>query len=416
MKIAIIGSGISGLTCAYYLQKAGIDITVFEKNNYIGGHSHTVKVKNGVDEHAVDTGFIVFNKNTYPNFTSLLNEINVEIQPTDMSFSVFAPENNFQYAGGSLNGLFAQRKNLINPKFFNFLKEIRRFQSLGKQFLKNPLITENISQFLIRHKFSADLYKYYLHPLISALWSSSQSCVQDMPIYFVLSFFYRHALLKIIPDLPWQVIKGGSSNYVNILTKKFVQHIRSNCNVTKIKRMNGKCQIYSDSGDLGLFDKVIVATHSDEALNLLDEPTNIERDILSKFSYEANEVILHTDTSLLPSNKRAWSSWNYLIHPENNSDSLTYYMNRLQNLSCKEQYCVSLNASHVINPNKILSRFFYSHPQYTSASLVAQPRQMELNTNKKIYFCGAYWGYGFHEDGVNSALKVCDVILRAKDL
>lgn len=411
MRIAIVGSGISGLTSAYYLQKSGHDVHVFEANDYIGGHTHTVSVNTSSGQYAIDTGFIVFNKKTYPNFVKLLQQLNVASQATDMSFSVYVPKINLQYAGGSLNSLFADRFNVLKPKFYGLLFEIRRFQRLAAVVINKNDQHSTLDDFLHTHKFTASLRDFYLYPLISALWSTPPQQIAQMPIYFVAKFFHNHALLKMVPDLPWQVIAGGSANYVAALIKDFTKKIQLRTAITKIVRTITGCYLFSSEGELGCFDKVVIATHSDQALSLLAEPTFLELEILSKFTYQPNEVILHTDTQLLPPNKRAWSSWNYWVSSRQQGNAvLTYDMNRLQSLSAPEQFCVSLNASHLIQPETIIRRFNYSHPQYTPDSLAAQSRQVELNSNNQIYYCGAYWGFGFHEDGVNSALQVCEQI------
>ncbi len=406
MRIAIIGSGISGLTSAYYLQKQGHDVFVFEASDYIGGHTHTVNVSTAGQDYAIDTGFIVFNHKTYPNFTRLLNELNVDTQNTDMSFSVYDPKLNFQYSGGSLNGLFADRRNLFSFKFYQLLKEIHRFHRLANIVLMSMNTTTTLQEFLKQHQFHASLGELYLYPLISALWSSPRNVIGAMPIYFVAHFFENHALLKMLPDISWKVIKHGSSRYISPLIEAFKEQVYVNTAVVNLRRELKGFHLYHEKGLIGHFDAVVVATHSDQALRLLDKPTPLEDEILSSFSYENNDVILHQDETLMPSSRRAWASWNYRISSENHA-MLTYNMNKLQSITDSVPFLVSLNAANIINPEKIIQRFSYSHPQYTLASLAAQSRQKELNAQSGIYFCGAYWGFGFHEDGVKSALNVC---------
>lgn len=408
MKIAIIGSGISGLTAAYYLHKAGHDIHVFEANDYVGGHTHTIPVNTSSGSYNIDTGFIVFNDKTYPNFVKLLQECDVASQPTNMSFSVFAPSKNLQYSGESLSGLFADRRNIINPQFYRLLFEVLRFQKLAKQLVKNSDLALTVGQFLTTHKFHADFGDLYLYPLVSALWSTALHDISDMPIYFVAIFFHNHGLLKAIPDLPWRVIAGGSASYVKKMTQSFSDNIYLSTPVKSIVRTDKNCQLFGESGELGFFDKVIISAHSDQALQLLTAPTALELDILGKFTYSKNEVVLHTDSRLLPPNKRAWASWNYWVNSEANHKAvLTYHMNRLQSIVAPEEFCVSLNATRYIRPEKIIQTFNYAHPQYTVESLHAQPRQTELNNHSgHVFYCGAYWGFGFHEDGVKSALEV----------
>ncbi|MDX2164710.1 MAG: FAD-dependent oxidoreductase [Gammaproteobacteria bacterium] len=408
MKIGIVGSGISGLTAAYYLNKAGHDIYVFEANDYVGGHTHTIPVETSSGKYNIDTGFIVFNHRTYPNFVKLLQECNVSSQPTNMSFSVFAPDKNIQYSGESLNGLFADRKNIFNSTFYKLLYEILRFQTLAKEIVAHTDTTLTIHQFLKKNKLSDNFSELYFYPLVSALWSTALRDISNMPIYFVAMFFNNHGLLKAIPDLPWQVIKGGSFSYIKKLTQDFADKIYINTPVIKIARRTDGCKLWSPKGELGIFDKIIVATHSDQALKLLAEPSSLEFEILSKFTYSENEVVLHTDSNILPPNKRAWASWNYWVNPDANHNAvLTYHMNRLQSISAPEEFCVSLNATRHIQPEKIIQTFNYAHPQYTVESLSAQSRQSELNNHSgSIYYCGAYWGFGFHEDGVKSAVNV----------
>jgi uncharacterized protein len=406
MRIAIIGSGISGLTSAYYLQKQGHDVFVFEASDYIGGHTHTIDVSIAGQNYAVDTGFIVFNHKTYPNFTHLLNELNVDIQDTDMSFSVYEPKLNFQYSGGSFNGLFADRRNLFRLKFYRLLTEIHRFHRLAKAVLASMNTTTTLQEFLKQHQFHTNFGALYLYPLISALWSSPRDVIGAMPIFFVAHFFENHALLKMLPDISWKVIKHGSSRYISPLIQAFKEHVYVNTAVVSLRREEQGFTLYQEKGLIGHFDAVVVATHSDQALKLLDKPTPLEYDILSSFSYADNDVILHQDETVMPSSSRAWASWNYRISSENHA-ILTYDMNKLQSIPDSVPFFVSLNATNIINPEKIIQRFSYSHPQYTLASLAAQSRQQELNAQSGIYFCGAYWGFGFHEDGVNSALAVC---------
>ena len=406
MRIAIIGSGISGLTSAYYLQKQGHDVFVFEASDYIGGHTHTTNVSTAGQNYAVDTGFIVFNHKTYPNFTHLLNELNVDIQDTDMSFSVYDPKLNFQYSGGSFNGLFADRRNLFRLTFYRLLTEIHRFHRLAKVVLVSMNTTTTLQEFLKQHQFHTNFGALYLYPLISALWSSPRDVIGAMPIFFVAHFFENHALLKMLPDISWKVIKHGSSRYISPLIQAFKERVYVNTAVVSLRREDQGFNLYHEKGQIGHFDAVVVATHSDQALKLLDKPTPLEYDILSSFSYADNDVILHQDETVMPSSSRAWASWNYRISSENHA-ILTYNMNKLQSIPDSVPFFVSLNAANIINPKKIIQRFSYSHPQYTLASLAAQSRQQELNAQSGIYFCGAYWGFGFHEDGVNSALAVC---------
>ncbi len=416
MTIAIVGCGISGLTCAYYLTQSGYDVRLFEAENYVGGHTHTVPVKSGEKTYAVDTGFIVYNSQTYPHFCTLLKSIGLEGQNTDMSFSVSDRLSNFEYSGGSLLGLFAQKKLLLSKKFYHFLKKIYDTQRILKKILNDSDSSEETLQsFVKRNKIDEKVIQHYLYPLISALWSSPFESVEKMPVYFVAHFFENHGLLRMIPNVDWKVIPGGSFSYIAPLIRHFSDKIYLNTKVEKIETADNNIKLYSGEGGLGVFEKVIIATHSDQALKLLKEPTSLQTCILSSIPYQKNIAVLHKDKNLMPIHKKAWASWNYLIKPENTKQAiLTYYMNKLQGIRSEEDFFVTLNSDDQIAPEKIIQTFEYHHPQFSLDSQTAQKQHRALNQEGNIHFCGAYWGFGFHEDGVKSGLRVCEQITGKK--
>lgn len=404
-KIAIIGSGISGLTCAYHLA-GNFDISVFEKADYIGGHTHTVHVTTAEEEVDIDTGFIVFNDRTYPNFIKLMDEIGVEYQPTEMSFSVRNDACNLEYNGHSLSTLFAQQSNIFRLRFLLMLNEIVRFNRDVRRELQAQSHT-TIGEYLAVQKFSLLFQQNYLLPMISAIWSMGLQKSNDFPLQFFARFFANHGLLDITGRPQWYTIKGGSSNYITPLTRFFSDRIRLNTPVTKVSRGDDSLSVITDKGS-ERFDEVIFACHGDQALKLLAEPTTDEKNILRNFLFSDNRVILHTDASVLPRRKRAWASWNYrVIGEEKSRPTLTYNMNILQRLQTKNTYLVSLNQD--IEDKAILQEFNYSHPVYSSESIAAQQQWQTISGRDRIHFCGAYWQNGFHEDGVDSALRVCSM-------
>ncbi len=412
MKIAIVGTGISGLTCAYYLADSH-DITVFEAGPRIGGHTATIDVDHGSKQFAIDTGFIVFNDWTYPNFIKLLDELKVPSQATEMSFSVSCLETDLEYAGTDINTLFAQRRNLLSPYFWLLLKDILRFNKQAKQDLVNHNVYESVTlgHYLKERGYSKGFAQHYLLPMGAAIWSATTDEMLEFPLAFFVRFFNNHGLLNIVNRPQWRVIQGGSRAYLDPLTKKFNHRIKVNSPVSRIVRERGGIKLKTNQG-WEHFDEVILACHSDQALNILFDANNKEKRILSAIPYRENEVMLHTDTSLLPKNKRCWSSWNYLIKGNANDQrpTLTYNMNILQQLDCTDTFCVTLNQTEDIDPNKIIDSFHYAHPTYSFNSVAAQRSWLEINGIQHTWFCGAYWHNGFHEDGVVSALRVVSAI------
>lgn len=411
-NIAIIGSGISGLTCAYLLNKKN-QITVFEANDYIGGHTATKDVVVNGKEYAIDTGFIVYNDWTYPNFIKLMTQLNVVTQATEMSFSVNNLSQNIEYNGNTINSLFAQRRNILRPRFYRIVKDILRFNKLCKTdaVLQQEHGKQTLYEFLQSNKFSEDFNNNYILPMCAAIWSATLEDIKAFPFSFFLRFFNNHGLLNITDRPQWHTIVGGSREYIEPLTHKFGDRIRLNSPVTSVVRQDNKYIVNVQGAEGELFDDVIFACHSDQALSLLAEPSALHQDILGDISYLENEVVLHTDTTVLPKRRLAWASWNYLIKGYEGEQQapivLTYNMNILQRLSSETTFCVTLNNSADIDTDKILGLYHYAHPQFNTKSIAAQHRRFEISGKDGLHFCGAYWYNGFHEDGVTSALDVC---------
>ncbi|TFH92805.1 NAD(P)/FAD-dependent oxidoreductase [Vibrio ouci] len=409
MKIAIIGTGISGLTCGYYLYRQH-DVTLYEANDYIGGHTATVDVQLDDKTYAVDTGFIVYNDRTYPSFIALMAEIGVEGQPSQMSFSVRNDSNGLEYNGHTISTLFAQRRNWLNPKFYSFILEILRFNRMVKEIASEDKQGKStLGDFLAQHKFSDYFCDNYILPMGAAIWSSTLADMRAFPLQFFARFFLNHGLLDITNRPQWYVVKGGSREYIPALTKGFVDRIRLNTPVESVHRDSAGVIIRAN-GKVERFDQVIFACHSDQAKKLLHDASKAESNILKGLAYQANEVILHTDEQLLPKRKAAWASWNYWLDGSSSEQSraptLTYNMNILQHIESPYTFCVSLNSSAQIDPDKVLKRFVYHHPVFNQETINAQARRGEINGINKTWFCGAYWYNGFHEDGVRSALDV----------
>ena len=407
MKIAIIGSGIAGLTSAYLLNRNHA-ITVFEASDWIGGHTHTVDVQVHGQSYAVDTGFIVFNDWTYPNFIRLLSQLGVGFKATEMSFSVSDPISGVEYNGHNLNSLFAQRRNLLSPKFWGMVRDILRFNREALNDLNQQRIASDMTlgDYLKANGYSERFIQHYIVPMGAAIWSMSLNDMLGFPLQFFVRFFKNHGLLSVSDRPQWCVIEGGSSSYVAPLTESFKQHIRLNCAVTRVERDGDGVTVHSAAGS-ERFDKVVFACHSDQALALLAAPTPTEQAILGALPYADNDVVLHTDTRLLPKRPLAWASWNYRLGgPVDQPAAVTYDMNILQGIQSDTTFCVSLNQTAAIDPSKILARYTYAHPQYSLAGMAAQARWEELLGANHSYFCGAYWANGFHEDGVVSALRV----------
>ena len=411
-KIAIIGSGISGLLSGYLLARRH-DVTVFEAGNEIGGHTATKIVSTPEGNQAVDTGFIVFNDRTYPNFLKLLAQLGVAYQPTEMGFSVACQRTGFEYSGTSLNGVFAQRKNVINISHWRMLKEIVQFNSACTQLYKENCSPEDqtLGEYLQIQGYSEKFIHFYILPMVSAIWSSPIGTAAAMPLTFFVRFFHNHGLLTVTQQPQWYTIKGGSHQYLQPLTQKYKDSIYTNCPVLNVKRNTDSVLVTTSLFGEQVFDEVIFACHSDQALKLLADPSPSEYDILAAIPYQSNQVVLHSDLRLLPKLRRAWASWNYILlnHGEDNV-ALTYNMNILQKLNSATTFCVTVNAGASIDPQKIYGEYHYSHPMFTRDSVNAQERWAEISGINHTHFCGAYWRNGFHEDGVVSAIRVAEML------
>ncbi len=411
MNIAVIGAGISGLGCAYQLAKRGQKVTVFEARDRIGGHTATYDVQIGTRKFAVDTGFIVHNNRNYPNLLKLFSELGVTSRATSMGFSVCDEDSGLEYAGNNLNTLFAQRANLLSPKFLGMVREILRFNKLAVADLDSGMLPKNqtLGEYLRINGYSETFCQKYLLAMTSAIWSADFDDARDFPIEFFIRFFRNHGLLSLKNRPEWRVVEGGSREYLNPLTQKFSDNIYTRMPVSRILRPAGKAVIIQfTNGTERHFDQVVVATHADDALAMLGDPTKAEQSILRALPYKSNEVILHTDTRLLPQSQRAWSSWNYRLKPESGRATVTYNMNILQGIRAPETFCITLNDTESINPHRILGRFSYAHPQFTVAGMAAQERWADINGQNGTWFCGAYWQNGFHEDGLTSGLSVAN--------
>jgi len=404
MKIAIIGGGIAGNVAAHHLHRAH-EITVFEAGDHAGGHTHTHDIELAGRHYAVDTGFIVFNDRTYPNFIELLEELGVAWQESSMSFSVRDEASGLEYNGTTLNTLFAQRRNLLRPSFLGMVRDILRFNREAPALLDAPDDRLTLERFLSAENYGQRFIDHYLVPMGAAIWSTDPQRMLGFPARYFVRFLHNHGMLSVNDRPLWRTVKGGSREYVRRLTAPFASRIRLRTPVRGVRRFPGHVLVETDLGT-ERFDAAFLACHSDQALALLRDPTRTEREVLGAIRYQENEAVLHTDTRLLPRARRAWAAWNYHV-PSVSMDrvALTYNMNILQRLDARQTVCVTLNRSAAIDPVRVLKRIVYHHPHYTPAAVAAQSRQRELNGDRRTYYCGAYWRFGFHEDGVVSALE-----------
>lgn len=411
MKIAIIGTGISGMLAAYLLHRDH-EITVFEAADYIGGHTNTIHVRLDGLTYAVDTGFVVFNDWTYPNFIQLLNQLGVESQASDMSFSVTCERTGLEYNGTSLNTLFAQRRNLLRPSFYRMIRDILRFNRESLALLDQPEPGPSLGLYLEAQGYSREFIDHYIVPMGAAIWSAGHDTMWRFPARYLVQFFNNHGMLSVDERPTWRIIKGGSQRYAEKLIASFRNRTHLNSPVESMGRFPDYVEIRAKINRRDYqalrFDHVIIATHSDQALSMLADPSPTEKEVLGAIHYQENEAVLHTDESLLPKRKLAWAAWNYhLLGAQPDRAVLTYHLNKLQSLTAPCEFCVTLNHTQAINPTKVLRRITYHHPVYSPEAVAAQRRHGEISGVNRTSYCGAYWGYGFHEDGVKSALAVC---------
>ncbi|MGK2956291.1 MAG: NAD(P)/FAD-dependent oxidoreductase [Solirubrobacterales bacterium] len=403
MKVAIIGTGISGLAAAHHL-KGQAELTLFETSNRPGGHANTVIAESERGFERVDTGFIVFNDRNYPEFTRLLEELEVPSRPSTMSFSV--SDRDFEYTGRSLNGLFAKRSNLVNPKFLRMLAEFPRFQRRLKELSAEGDGGPSLTEFLAEENFSDDLRDRVVVPLVSAVWSADPDQMWSFPVGFLARFLDNHGLLTLRDRPQWRTVEGGSWSYVEALTEPFRDRIRTSSPIESIRRYDDHVDVFPSGLPPESFDQVVIATHSDQALKMLGDATPDEQDVLGAIKYQPNEAVLHSDHTLMPRRRAAWAAWNYhLLDEPTGRTALTYDMNRLQTLECQRQFCVTLNLTDRIDPDRIIEVIQYDHPVFTPDAIAAQDRWSEISGTGRTHYCGAYWRNGFHEDGAFTGLR-----------
>ena len=409
MRIAVIGAGVSGLVAARQLH-ARHDVTVFEASDALGGHSRTIDVSSGGRTYAVDTGFVVFNDRTYPEFLRILSDLGVPTQPSEMSFSVRCDRTGIEYSGRSLNAVFAQRRNLARPTFLRLVRDYLRFNRRAPKLLEaDERLT--LDEYLEGADFSRTFRELYLVPMGAAIWSTDPVRFGQIPVRSFVRFFQNHGLLGIRGKPRWFSITGGAREYIEALARPFRDRIHTRAPVTQVRRARDHISVTVAGGGDARFDQVVLATHSDQALRMLDDPSSEERAVLGAIGYQANSVVMHTDTSLLPRRRRAWAAWNYYIAPDGGDRAATTYnMNRLQRLDAPETFCVTLNQDERIDEAAVIARMTYHHPIFNRAAIAAQCRWTEVNGWRRTWYAGAYWGYGFHEDGVVSGLRVARAI------
>lgn len=405
------------MACGHFLQKK-YDITFYEQNDYVGGHTNTVTVDEEGKPVHIDTGFMVFNHVTYPHLTKLFNELDVPTMATSMSFSVQHVPSGLEYCGSGLNGLFAQRKNLFSPGFIRMLMQISRFNKESIKILDNErYASHTLADYIREMGFGDEMMYKYLIPMSAAVWSTPMDLMLQFPAATLVRFFKNHGFLGLNTQHQWYIVRGGSRMYRDIIMKPFKDKIRLNCAAIKTRREGGKAIVHASDGSAQTFDKVILACHGDQALQMLDNPTAAEQRILDKFHYQENIALLHTDESIMPNTKRTWSSWNYRIEEKKGKlmPSTVYWMNSLQNVSQKKNYFVSINDPGNVHESKVIKEIRYEHPLFDVAAIKAQKELPKLNETGPVYFCGSYFRYGFHEDALMSSVELCERLMKVKE-
>jgi predicted NAD/FAD-binding protein len=410
-RLAIIGTGIAGLGCAYFLHSK-YDLTLYEKNDYAGGHTNTVTVQEGGAPVPIDTGFMVYNEVTYPNLTRLFQELGVSVKPSLMSFSVQHLPSGLEFSGSSLNHLFAQRRNLLRPRFWRMLAQINRFNREAVETLQSRKHeASSLGDYVAARNYGGDFLNFYLVPMSSAVWSTPPELMLQFPAVTLLRFFHNHGFLGLHTQHPWLTVVNGAKSYVEKITAPFRGRVKLRHGAIGVKREGGKVKIATGDGRSEVYDQVIFACHADEALKLLGDADAQERSLLGEFKYQPNTATLHTDASVMPKTRLCWSSWNYRIDYDSGgkiSPSTVYWMNSLQGVSEKQNYFVSINGADRIHPNSVLKRIEYEHPVFSLGAIRAQQELPRLNQRMtNTFFCGSYFRYGFHEDAFTSALDLC---------
>lgn len=413
-SVAVIGTGIAGMSCAHRIHNQ-VDLTLYEAAPEPGGHTHTVDLPDNERTVPVDSGFMVYNEKTYPLLTQLFADLGVETMETDMSFGVQYRPDRVEFCGSGISQLFAHRRNIGRPRFLRMLADIVRFNKLAVAELANPDVLDfSLVEFVRRHRFSRSFMEYYLIPMTSAIWSTPPDEMLQFPAHTLIRFMYNHGLLGIRTHHQWRTVKGGSRQYRDKLIAPFRDRIRCGSPVTSVRRHESGVSVTDASGKSLAFDKVVFATHADTTLRLIENPTSRERDLLACFPYAANTITLHTDTAVMPRSRRAWASWNYRVDEREDGShqaSTHYWMNRLQKVSAAENYFVSVNEPDIVDRDKVFKEFTFDHPMFSRRAVNAQFELPLLNENRKLYFCGSYFRYGFHEDGILSGYAAAERLL-----